>query len=221
MMYSFYIHEFKWIRITHSWNSGMSTVELENSRSRSGVGSNVKVIKLVQHPTDSYPFCSIAIRPPIPENGYFKTCPWKSKVKVMGGVKGQDHIVDPTFSQIMSLCFMSIRPSISEIWLDIQSRPGHDALSHEKKYLVKFKFCILKDKLKHVTHFMQLVDKVWKYEMDWLVSWKIQANMVLSTDDWTDRGMGGKTNRKGETTIPPLPFKFVEAGGYNDCEIYW
>ena len=130
-MYSFYIHEFKWIRIIHSWNSGMSKFELENSRSRSGVGSNVKAIKLVQHPIDSYPFCSMSIRPPIPEKSYFKICPWKSKVKVMGGVKGQDYIVDPTWSQFMSLCFMSVRPSIPETWPDIKSRPGHDVSSHK------------------------------------------------------------------------------------------
>ena len=123
----------------------------------------------------------------------FQNLPLKIQGQGHGGVKGQDPIMDPTLSQFMSLCFMPIRPSIPEIRLDIQSRPGHDVLSHEiKKYLVKFKFWIFKNKLKYVTHFMKLVGKIWKYEMDWLVSWKIQANMVCpqmigQTEGWVER----------------------------------
>ena len=92
--------------------------------------------------------------------------------------------------------------------------------SWNKKYLVKFKFWILKVKLKHVTHFMKLVDKIWKYEMDWLVSWKIQAKMVVHR--WLDRQRDGwKDWQTRWNHYTPHPFKLVEAGGYHDCEIYW
>ena len=60
---------------------------------------------------------------------------------------------------------MSIRPSIPEIWPDIQKRPEYDVLSHEvKKKLVKIK--ILELKKQKIKHLLMLFDKICKYEMD-------------------------------------------------------
>ena len=65
---------------------------VSNEQWLSGQSHGFKVTQLVQFPIDLHPFYSIhwtAIA--FHRYGYFKIWPWKSKVKVMGGVKGQGH----------------------------------------------------------------------------------------------------------------------------------
>ena len=67
-------------RPSHSWDTSFSKFDLENPRSRSWLRSKLKVIKLVQHPIDSYPVRSMSIGHPIPEIQHFQN----STLKIQG-----------------------------------------------------------------------------------------------------------------------------------------
>ena len=100
-------------RASHSWVTTFSKFDLENQGSRSWVRSQFKVTMWVLHPIDSHPFYSMSIRHPIPELWLLKIWPWKSRVKVMGGVTVQSHNVGLTSYRFTSLLFHVNRPSHS------------------------------------------------------------------------------------------------------------
>ena len=62
-----------------------------------------------QYPTDSHPFHSMSIVPPIPRIWFFKVWPWKPKVKVTA----QGHIVGQISYRLQSLLFHVNWPSYS------------------------------------------------------------------------------------------------------------
>ena len=75
-----------------SWDSGISQIYLQTSRSRSWVWSKFKVIYWSQYLTDLLPFRFTSIRQTIPEIQLFRNLTMKS-VKVMGEVKGRGQII--------------------------------------------------------------------------------------------------------------------------------
>ena len=80
---------------------------------------------------------------PFLKHTYFKTWPSKYKVKVMGWVKGQVHIVFLTLYQFISLLLNANRiiHSWDMAW-HLSMRPKHDVyvLSHEEKISAKMKY---------------------------------------------------------------------------------
>ena len=70
-------------RPSHSWDTAISKFDIENSRSRSPVRSNLKVTMWVRHSVDWHPFCSMWIGHPIPELRLFQNLSLK--------IKGQGH----------------------------------------------------------------------------------------------------------------------------------
>ena len=66
----------------------------------------------------SHPFHTMSIRPPLPEIGLFQTFTLNFKVKVMGVIKRQGHVVSPV-SDSLPFYFTSIRttlPKIQQFW---------------------------------------------------------------------------------------------------------
>ena len=101
-------------RPSHSWDTVFSKFDLENQGSRSWVRSQFKVTIWVYHPISSHPFHSMSNDHPNPElRLFFKIWPWKSRVKVMGGVTVQSHHVGLTSYRFTSLSFHVNRPSHS------------------------------------------------------------------------------------------------------------
>ena len=101
-------------RPSHSWDTAISKFDAENSRSRSWVGSKLKVTTWVQHSVNSHPFRSMSIRHPIPELRLFQNLTLK--------IKGQGHgwghsSKSQCGSKIDSypFCSKSIGPPIPEI----------------------------------------------------------------------------------------------------------
>ena len=97
-------------RPSHSWNTTFSKFDLENLRSRSWVRWTWKVTTWVQYSIDSHPFNSMSIGHPIPEMGFFKIWPWKSKVKVMGEGNVESYKVGVTSYQFTSFSFHVNQP---------------------------------------------------------------------------------------------------------------
>ena len=89
----------------HSSNMTISNFDLYTTRSRSWVWSKGNTILLAQYLTDLLSFCFTSIRYQLLRYIYFEIWPWKSKVKVMGDVKGQGHIVHPVSNWRTSFSF--------------------------------------------------------------------------------------------------------------------
>ena len=100
-------------RPCHSWDTAISKFDVENSRSRSWVRSKLKVITWVQHSVDSHPFIPCQSGMPFLSYDFFKTWPWKSRVKVMGEVTVQSHNVGLTSYRLTSVLFHANRASHS------------------------------------------------------------------------------------------------------------
>ena len=88
-------------RASHSWVTTFSKFDLENQGSRSWVGSqcesNIPSIHI------SFVQCQSGI--PFLSYDFLKIWPWKSRVKVMGGVTVQTHKVCLTSYRLTSLSF--------------------------------------------------------------------------------------------------------------------
>ena len=103
-------------RPPHSWDKAISDSDLETSRSRSWVWSKGKVIQPAQYHINTLPFHFTSIRPTNPDRAISKFDLETSKDKVMSEVKGQGHILYPLSNQCTSFSFLSIGPTIPEIW---------------------------------------------------------------------------------------------------------
>ena len=83
--------------------------------------------------TYCHPLCAMSIGPPILRYSYFKTCAWKSMVKVMCVAKGQGHIWPSKFKGqghgqgqthsshlrpgVQSICLLLISWQLDHLWL--------------------------------------------------------------------------------------------------------
>ena len=137
---------------THTYKSDPSVPEtqdlqncdIENLRLSSWAGPNVKVISWVQHPIDSYPFCSILLGPQLG----------------ITFAEIHSHIVDHREFQFISRSFHINRAIYS--WYMAQRRPIHYVLIHGvQTNRPEFKIYIF-----FINHLHELFDNIFNHQMD-------------------------------------------------------
>ena len=102
---------------SHSWDTAFSKFDLKIQGQGHGSGQSWKSWSECNIISTHIPFVPCQSALPFLRYSISKIWPWKSKVKVMGKVDIESHIMDPIFYWLTSLSFHSISHPIPEIRL--------------------------------------------------------------------------------------------------------